>query len=269
MNILQQTENRVEAYLKPRLRRLVKVFTKTLVDPRKLQGRRHELAPMLLALVAGALAGSSSMRAVEELSARLGLGRKRQGFSDTALARLLAKLDENRGIMALAAQVKDMAGKGQLGLDGWLGHWTAIDGKYDRLPHYAGGLSTKHEKDGNVWWQVDVLHAVLTTAADRPAPGQIPLAEKEGEITALLDFVHWHVTHYGKLMRNSTPDAGLCSKALFETISGRGFGLLCGLMENKPELRGEAERLFRVLRDHKKARPEEQTGWQPCSGGKS
>ena len=36
MNILQQTENRVEAYLKPRLRRLVKVFTKTLVDPRKL-----------------------------------------------------------------------------------------------------------------------------------------------------------------------------------------------------------------------------------------
>lgn len=269
MNSLQQPEDRVQAYLRPRLGRLLKIFASTEVEPRKSQGRRHDLPPMLLALVAGALAGSPSMRAVEELSARLGLGKHKKGFSDTGLTRLLAKLGHETGTAALVAQVKDMHRRGQLEPVELPTDWVAIDGKYDTLKHHAGGMGARREQDGRIWWQVGVLRAVLITAAGRPALGQAPLADKEGEITALPEFIDWLLAHYGKLTTNFTLDAGLWSKALFESMSARGFGLLCGLKDNKPELHREAERLFRVLRDHKKAPPDAELPWRPCARGQT
>lgn len=268
MNILQQTEDRVDTYLRPRMKRLLKSLRETVVDPRHAQGRRHEVHQMLLGLIAGAVAGSPSMRAVEELSARLGLGKKRAGVSDTALTNLLAKLGELTGLATLVGQVKDMYRRGQLDPVGFLRHWAAIDGKYDTLDHHAGGLGSKREKDGKVWWQVGVLRAVLITAMGRPALGQVPLAEKEGEITALPDFIAWLTAQYGQLVRNFTLDAGLWSKPLFETMSAAGYGLLCGLKENKPELHAETERVFRILRAHKQRVPAAETGWQPCPKGK-
>lgn len=269
MSTLQQDQDRVQRFVMSRLCRVKKLVLTAISDVRDRQGKRHTIDQMFVALVCGVLTGSKSMRGIEKLTKYLGLGRRGEGISDTALAALLVRLPETAGLPILVKQVKDMARRGALAAVGLRQHWVAIDGKYVSLEHFAGGIATlMHNVNQTVYWRAGFLRACLVSAAGRPALGQFAMGDKTGEITNLPEFIRWLREQYGELVRNITLDAGLWSKALFAELDQCGFRVLAGIKDNKPELFAEVQRVFRIARAAKNAKPAAETPWVPCRTGR-
>lgn len=259
MENLAQVGSRVEKYVVNRLRRLGKMLCSVAVDPRHARGTRHDFASCVLALVCGMVTGRKSLRDVESLSSELGLGDRGHGVSDGALSHLLALCDEHTFDATLVGMVKDLKRRGELTHPGLDRAWTSIDGKYSSLRHDCGGLGQKFLTDDSVYWRVGVLRAVVISAPSRPALGQWAMgpapskdpspdqAKHTGEITNLPLFIAKLRADYGDLVSNLVLDAGLWSKELFLQLDSAGYGVVCGLKANKPELHAEVERIFRNM----------------------
>lgn len=279
MNTLQQNDLRVERYLLPRLARLKHLIRLLVADPRHPQGTRFPISSMLLALIAGLLAGCRALRSVERQSLRLGLGRRGGKISDTGLTHLLKALSDDALLPLQVALVKDMKRRGQLKSDGLRLNWTAIDGKYVTLDHHADGMAQKFENKETKapYWRLGVLRAVQVSAAGRPALGQwamgpVQTSETDpekvkhtGEITNLLPFIAWLREQYGEMASNFTLDAGLWSRDLFAQMDQQGLGVFGQLKGNKPELHAEVSRVLRIKQSRRA--PDAQTDWEPCKKG--
>lgn len=265
---------RVEKDLPGKLIRWDK-FLKTLcIDPRAARGQRHKFAHCVMALLAGVVCDRKSLREVETLSQWMGLGSRGRGVSDGALSHLLGLCRPEHFDALLVASVKEMFRRGELRPADLSQGWVAIDGKYSCLDHHCGGWGQKFLTPDakNVHWRVGVLRAVLITAPARPALGQFamgPVATPEtdpekikhtGEITNLPNFIGKLRPMSGSLIRNFTLDAGLWSKPLFSAMDTAGFGLLCALKDNKPELHAEVARLLRI--DMARLAPQAQSDWE-------
>ena len=143
--------------------------------------------------------------------------------------------------------------------------------KIEELDHHCGGWSQRFftTDTSKVYWRVGVLRAVL---------GQFPMGPVQtietdpekikhtGEITNLPPFIAKLRRQFGDLVRNFTLDAGLWSKALYLAMDVSGFGLLCALKENKPELHAEVARQLRI--DMAKFAPQAESDWESSSRGK-
>lgn len=272
MENLQQIDARVEGYVVKRLQRMNRLASETSRDPRNPQGVRHLYADAVTALLAGLMSGRRSLRDVEKLSARLGLGRHGRGLSDGALTHLLERCDEQHFDAMVVRTVKDMNRRGELSHPGLGQHWASIDGKYSCLDHHCGGLGQKFLSDDGVYWRAGVLRAVLISAPSRPALGQRAMGPVEttetdpdkvkhtGEITNLPLLVAALRNGYGDLVSNFVLDAGLWSKDVFLSMDAQGFGLVCGLKKNKPDLFAEVERVLKIERQRSPAQAE--TDWE-------
>jgi predicted transposase YbfD/YdcC len=279
MKTLQQNDLRVEQYLIPRLARLRKLIALLVTDPRNPQGVRFPIDSMLLALLAGLLAGCVGLRDVERQSQRLGLGRRGGKISDTALTSLLKLFDDKLLLPLQVAMVQDMKRRGQLQSEGLRLNWTTIDGKYSTLDHDADGMAQKFEDKENksIYWRLGVLRAVLVSAPGRPALGQWHMGPVEGsetnsdkvkytgEMTNLPLFVAWLREQYGELTSNFTLDAGLWSREVFAKMDQQALGVFGNLKENKPELYAEAARVLRI--EQGRRAPDAQSDWEPCRNG--
>ncbi|MGE0435171.1 MAG: ISAs1 family transposase [Planctomycetota bacterium] len=279
MNTLKQNEDRVERYLIGRMGRTRRLIDRLVSDPRSCRGRRHRHDAMLVALIAGLLKGCESLRSVERLSERLGLGRKRYKISDTAFAYLLERLDDEALLPLLVRLVKDMQHRGQLCSDDLGRDWVAIDGKYESLDHHVGGVAQKFEdrEAKTIYWRLGQLRAVLISAPGRPVLGQrtmrpVPGAQgtpeelkHTGEMTNIRPFVAWMREQYGDLATNFSLDAGLWSRDLFAEMDQQGLGIFGNIKNNKPELATETERVLRIERQSHGA--EVDSGWERTSRG--
>lgn len=279
MKTVQHQVNRVQSFLEPRLERAHDLFGSLVKDPRDPHGIRHKFADCMTALLAGLLSGRKSLRNTESLAAELGLGRRGKGISDGCLTHILELMDEHTLEPVLVQTVRDMVRRGQLKPVDLLHSWIAIDGKYETLDHYCGGIAQMIADDKSVYWKLGILRAVLITAAGKPALGQRAMAPVEGplekdaekrkhtgETTNLPGFVAWLREQYGDLASNFTLDAGLWSKQIFLDMDAAGLGVFCGLKGNKPELFAEAKRVLRQVRMRQE--PHAQTRWEPYKGGK-
>ena len=264
MKTLQQNETRVEHYLKPRMGRLREMIRERLVDPRMARGKTISFDSMLLAMIAGIVGGRKTLRDVEHLSQRLGLGRRGGRISDNAMTYLLCKLDDVALRPLLVGQVKDMGRRGQLKPDVFAMDWTTIDGKYEALDHHADGAAQKMEQDKHAYWRLGVLRAVLVSAASRPVLGQLAIPAGTGEQTNVLAFITLLREWYGELTSNFTLDAGLWSRELFAKMDEQGLGIFGNIKENKPELHAEVARVLRLARIQA---CEAETEWEPCKRG--
>ena len=271
---------RVQKYLPARLARWGKFVQSLCNDPRSSRGTRHTLAHCVLALLCGVMSNRSSLREVERLSQRMGLGSRGRGVSDGALSHLLGLSHPDDFEPMLVASVRDADRRGELRHPDFSEPWAAIDGKYSTLDHHCGGWGQKFftADASDVYWRVGVLRAVLITSPGRVALGQFPMGPVQttdtdpekikhtGEITNLPPFIAKLRQQYGDLVRNFTLDAGLWSKALYLAMDVSGFGLLCGLKENKPELHAEVARQLRI--DMAKFAPQAESDWESSSRGK-
>lgn len=278
MENLDEIDVRVDRYLRTRLRRLTVLIERLTKDRRDPRGVRHPHTDCLLALLAGQLSNQKSLRHVERLSQRLKLGRRRAGISDGALAHLLGLSDEHDFDALLVRLVRDAIRRGEVSHPGLGGHWVAIDGKYSTLDHDCGGLAQRFETADHMYWRVGTLRAVVISSPARQALGQWVMpradvaddgstkAKHTGEITNLPPFIQQLRERYGEMVSNFTLDAGLWSKKLFLAMDRQGFGLLCGLKNNKPGLLAEVERVLRIER--RRRAPQVDGGWETCSRGK-
>lgn len=196
-----QKLDRVQRYARPRLNRLLRNLLRWHEDPRKRRGRRHKFAKMLHALVAGLLANCGSLREVEELTERLGLGRRGGGISDTALGKFSEMLNPLLLLRALVAQLREMGSRGELKPDGLPCGVATVDGKnLATLQHHAGGAGHMRvaPDEKSCWWLMPALRSVLTSAAGRPALGQWMQPPGHGETTEFVPFFGWLVETYAR-----------------------------------------------------------------------
>jgi len=249
MKTVQEKIQRVQSFVQPRLQRVRELFATLVEDRLNPKGIRQLLPNCLLALLVALLSGRVSMRDVEKLSEQRGLGRRGKKISDGCLTSLLKGMDEHDLDKMRVRMVLDMATRGQMKAAGFLQAWTAIDGKYRILEHNYGGLAQKFVEKFRTYFRVGVLRAVQITAPRKPALGQRampPVAQKinqskekqkhTGETTNLLPFIAWLREQYLNLTRNFTLDAGLGSKQIFLELDAAGFGVFCGLKDNKARL---------------------------------
>jgi len=278
MENLDEIDARVDRFLRKRMKRVGVLIGRLAHDPRDARGIRHAYVDCVFALLAGQLSNRKSLRGVERLSQRLKLGRRRAGISDGALSHVLGLSDEHDFDALLVQMVHDAIRRGEMPHPGFGDHWTAIDGKYSVLDHDCGGLAQQFRCENYIYWRVGMLRAVVISSPGRQALGQWVMpradvadtgskkAKHTGEITNLLPFIRSLRKNYGDLASNFTLDAGLWSKKLFLAMDREGFGLLCGLKENKPDLFGEAEKMLRIKRRQRAAQVD--GGWETCSRGK-
>lgn len=261
--------DRVQRYAAPRLRRLLRNLLRWHDDPRKRRGRRHKFASMLHALVAGLLSNSASLRDVEALSERLGLGRRKGRISDTALGKLTELLDPERLGQALVEQVRDMRHRGELVPDGLPVGVATVDGKnLATLQHHGGGAGHMRTApdEKSCWWIMPALRSVLTSAAGRVALGQWMQPPGHGETTEFPRFFAWLVETYGRsgLIEVFDVDAGFTSRANFALVDEAGYGVVMGLKGNQPELHEFAKAALAKLVVSQA--PEADTPWEVADG---
>lgn len=300
MENVNQIGVRVDSYVAGRLKRWASHVIALCVDPRDPRGTRHKFVDCVVGLLASIVCQRSSIRDVEELSAKLGLGSRAQGISDGAFTHLLTLCQERQFEMVLVNSVRDMGRRGELRHPRFCQSWIAVDGKYSCLDHDCGGWGQKFFKDKAKteaktktkskaktetkpkeqvpYWRVGVLRAVLITSPSRAALGQWPMGpvktketdpdkvKHTGEITNLPSFVGWLRKQYGDLASNFSLDAGLWSKAIFLAMDVAGMGVLCALKDNKPELHAEAARIMRIEMANRA--PLAESDWEPCRTGK-
>ena len=247
-------------------------------DPRQRQGVRHKFGDLVIGILAAMLAGKLTVRELERLSERLGLGRDGDGISDSTVSTVVRLLNDDAFKPVLVESIKSMGRRGQLKLVGLRQHWVAIDGKYKTLDHDASGKAQRfQDKDKkSVYWRLGFLRAVLVSAVGSPALGQHVMLPKEkspkdpdkakhtGEISNLWSFVTWLRKAYGELTTNFSVDAGLWSRELFARFDEAGLGLFGSIKENKPELHQEAARILRIAQ---RQEADAESAFEPSSRG--
>lgn len=273
---VENRQARVNRFLEHRVGRLLCTLNEFVRDPRSPRGRKQEerrkLNPMLHALFAGMLACDRGLRDVEERSEELALmdGDEPVGrIPDTTLGDLLAKLDPDDFEQPLVCQVRDMNRRKELTPVGLPCGVVTVDGKaMGKLTHDAEGHALRQtDDDGNAFWYVRVLRAVLSSASGKSCIGQKTIPGREGEITNFPVFATWLHETYGRhgLFEIFDVDAGFFSRAVFEFIDQHlGYGLVVGLKENQPELLDAARSVLGRIRDTVK--PEVVTGWERYQG---
>jgi hypothetical protein len=126
----------------------------------------------------------------------------------------------------------------------------------------------QHEaSSGLPFWQVRVLRAVLSSAAGKPALGQLTIPGREGEATHFIEFADWLYETYGRfgIFDVLDVDAGFLSRANFQHVDQQlQCGIIAGLKGNQRDLHGEAVRVLRPLVES--GRPEAVTAWEPHQG---
>jgi len=245
--------DRVQRFANPRIARLLSLLSAEVTDPRKARGKRHKLHSILRAVVSGLLANCASLRDVETLSQRLGLGRFGEGISDTAIGNVLQNLNPDEMLSVLVQQVCDMKRRGELKPDGLPLHVATIDGKnLATLRHDAGQRGHKRINHENTecYWLMPALRSVLISAQGRPALGQWLQRPGHGENTEFAPFFEWLHETYGQHgdIDAFDVDAGFATLANFRLVDERGYGIIMNLKDNQPELRKFAEQQFAAKR---------------------
>ena len=266
---------RVNRYFTPRLARLRRFLRASVREPRSPRGRTRGLGCLLDALLIGLMACDRALRDVEDRTERLNLlndkdGRSAGRIPDTTMGDLLAVLNPDDLMPVLVRQVRDMVRRNELAPVGLPIGVVVVDGKsLGKLTHDANGHGLlQHEaSSGLPFWLVRVLRAVLSSAAGKPALGQLTIPGREGETTHFIPFANWLYETYGRfgMFEVLDVDAGLLSRANFEHVDQLlQCGIIAGLKGNQPDLHDEAVRVLEPLIEN--ARPKAETDWEPCKG---
>jgi len=213
---------------------------------------------LMTALWRGALCASQNLRRVENLTERLG-----ERVPDTTLRSLLLRLGAKpfarllRDEVRAAVRAKEVTHTLPFSL-------CAIDGKSIRTgPQAATPFCQKQEQENHVGYVLRALRATIVSGPCKLQIGQKLIPKRDGEITALPNFVETLLADYGRsrLLEVLSLDAGFCGKAAADHIVGTGLSYILALKNPQKELVTEAERLLA-----RRKTPDAETPWEVVRG---
>lgn len=218
-----------------------------ITDPRAYRGGRQQaLDALLRVVVIGLACGKRTLRAIEALSGdmkrkmRRVLGLRRPQVSDTALHELLLRLWPYRWWRVLTAQLKADLERKAIQNDRFVHGVASYDGKqvafgYGRRPN-RWCLRTFVGDTKRRAWKLMSLRSCLVSSAARPVMGQTFLSHQDGEATAFPKQLKQDVTHFPRLFRYITGDAGITSRKNARVVRSYGKQYLFAVKGNSPRL---------------------------------
>ena len=220
-------------------------------DPRGKRGRRWKLGTLLVAMLAGMMAGAKGLAEVEELTERLsqpirGLLGVRRRVADTTMRDLLVKLEPGglrqtlyrvvRAARKRKALEPDLFPFGIVSMDGRGTSTRFFDDEYAQI---------HHPSDSSPYGIVRTITSTLVSTPARPCLDAHPIPAETNEMGAFPAALDASLEAYGtSLFRVVMYDSGANSKANGAYVKERELDYVFRLQNEQPTLLQEAERLL-------------------------
>jgi hypothetical protein len=220
-------------------------------DPRDRRGIRWTFASLLLAMVAGMMAGAKGLAEVEELTARLSrpirrlLGIARR-IADTTMRELLVNLEPD-GLRSMLYRIVKAANRRKaLQPDVFPFGIVSMDGKGTVTRFFDETYAqVEHPQDGLPFGVVRTITSTLVSTPARPCIDAHPIPADTNEMGAFRAALLALLSAYGRSMFQVVMyDSGANSRSNADFVAFVGLYYLFRLQNEQPTLLLEAERLL-------------------------
>ena len=223
-------------------------------DPRDRRGIRWGLESLLLAMLAGMMAGAKGLAEVEELTERLSrpirrlLGVNRR-VPDTTMRDLLVALTPDELRQVLYRVVRAARKRKALEPDRFPFGIVSMDGRGTSTKFFDDEFAqTHHPSDSSPYGIVRTITSTLVSTPARPCLDAHPIPADTNEMGAFPAALDALLGAYGSsLFKLVMYDSGANSKANGAYVKERGFDYVFRLQNEQPTLLLEAERLLGQL----------------------
>jgi DDE_Tnp_1-associated/Transposase DDE domain len=222
-------------------------------DPRRRRGLRWALSAVLAGVVLGIAATASSVRAVEQQTARMGAVGLRFGIRRrmprSTIGRVIAEVEPTELQEHLARVIREEHRRRSLEPVALPVGCVALDGKSIRAVHRRKvneDCQEVHPDEGVTYYSYRVFRAVLMSTAAKLCVGQMTVPAATNEMGCFQDFFGWLLRSYGRsdLIEVVFADSGSASEANARRVDEAQRGYVLALKGNQPELEAEAKRLL-------------------------
>lgn len=239
---------RLAGYLGARLSEAGQV---EVIDPRARRGIRWTFGSLLLAMLAGMMAGAKGLAEVEEITERLsrpirrllGIGRR---LADTTMRDLLVRLEPDGLRAMLYRVVKAARGRKALEPDIFPFGVVSMDGKGTATRFFDERYAqVEHLTDGLPFGVVRTITSTLVSTPARPCIDAHPIPADTNEMGAFRTALEALLSAYGRSMFSVVMyDSGANSRANADFVARMGLCYLFRLQQEQPTLLLEAQRLL-------------------------
>jgi len=229
--------------------RLPEVGLEQVADPRKAQGKRWNLVPLLKAPLVAMAAGLKSFADTEKLTEEMSpamrkeLGIKRR-IPDTTMRNTAIKVAPNEFRKAMRRQTKTAHKRKALMPDGFPFGVVAIDGKYTAIDGWDDRYSQRQSgTDGGVdYGLVRTINCSLVSSRAKVCIDASPIPSRTNEMGQFKPVINALVGAYKRtcLFAMVSADAGSCSEENGRHVRSKDLHYIFGLKGSQPTLQTEA-----------------------------
>ena len=229
--------------------RIPDVGLELVADPRKAQGKRWELVPLLTAPLVAMAGGLKSFADTEKLTEEMSpamrkkLGIKRR-IPDTTLRNTMVKVSPNEFRKVIRRQTKVAHKRKALMPDGFPFGVVAIDGKYTPIDSWDGRYSQRQSDADGVadYGLVRTINCSLVSSRAKVCIDSSPIPSRTNEMGQFKTVINALVGAYKrtKLFLMVSADAGSCSEENGRHVRSKDLHYIFGLKGSQPTLQTEA-----------------------------
>jgi len=233
--------------------RMPEIGLEQMVDPRKAQGKRWDLVPLittpLVAMAAGLKSFAETEKLTEEMSApmRRKLGIKRR-IPDTTMRNTAVKISPNEFRKAMRRQTKAAHKRKALMPDGFPFGVVAIDGKYTAIDSWDGKYSQRQSGADGVadYGLLRTINCSLVSSRAKVCIDSSPIPSRTNEMGQFKPVINALVGAYKRirLIAMVSADAGSCSEENGRHVRSKNLHYIFGLKGSQPTLQAEARALL-------------------------
>ena len=229
--------------------RLPEIGLKQVSDPRKAQGIRWELGPLLAAPLVAMAAGLKSFADTEKLTEEMSpamrkkLGIKRR-IPDTTMRNTTVKMAPNEFRKVMRRQTKAAHKRKALMPDGFPFGVVAIDGKYTAIDSWDSKYSQRQSGADGIadYGLVRTINCSLVSSRAKVCIDASPIPSRTNEMGQFKSVINALVGAYKRtrMFAMVSADAGSCSEENGRHVRSKNLHYIFGLKGSQPTLQTEA-----------------------------